>query len=96
VLALSADLPAGVAVPVNVCSGEPHTILDLATELAAAMHGPPPTVVGGARPGDVRHVVASPARAAQRLGFRAAVRFADGVAAFATDPLREPAALTRR
>ena len=75
----------------NVCSGEPHTILDLASELAAAMHGPTPQVVGGARPGDVRHVVADPAYAARALGFRAATSFADGVAAFATDPLRSPA-----
>jgi dTDP-L-rhamnose 4-epimerase len=95
-LALDAELPAGTAVPVNVCSGEPHTVLDLATELAAATGGPAPVVVGGARAGDVRHVVADPARARTRLGFRASVRFADGVAAFATDPLREPAGLTTR
>ena len=41
--------------------------------------------------GDVRHVVADPARAASLLGFRAAVGFAAGVRAFATDPLRVPA-----
>ncbi len=92
-LALGTDRAAGTAVAVNVCSGEPHTIGELATELAAAMDGPTPLIVGGARPGDVRHVVADPARARERLGFRAAVRFADGVAAFATDPLREPAAV---
>lgn len=72
----------------NVCSGEPHTIGDLATELAAAMDGPAPQIVGGARPGDVRHVVADPAYAAAALRFRAATPFASGVAAFATDPLR--------
>ena len=93
VLAMDTALPAGAAVPVNVCSGEPHTILDLARALAAATGGPAPVVTGGARPGDVRHVVADPARAAQRLGFRAAVRFGDGITAFATDPLRDPAAL---
>ena len=48
-------------------------------------------IVGGARPGDVRHVVADPARARSLLGFRAAVGFAAGVRAFATDPLRAPA-----
>ena len=48
-------------------------------------------VVGGARPGDVRHIVADPARARALLGFRAAVGFAEGVRAFATDPLRAPA-----
>jgi dTDP-L-rhamnose 4-epimerase len=90
-LALAAD-HAGFAAA-NVCSGEPHTIGDLATELAAAMGGKPPVVVGGARPGDVRHVVADPALARRMLGFRAEVRFADGVAAFATAPLRDPAGL---
>jgi dTDP-L-rhamnose 4-epimerase len=92
VRALGTDRRGGTAEAINVCSGEPHTILDLATELAGAMDGPAPVIVGGARPGDVRHVVADPARARDRIGFQAAVRFADGVAAFATDPLRESAA----
>ena len=74
----------------NVCSGEPHTVGDLARELARAMDGPEPEIVGGARPGDVRHVVADPAFARERLGFRARTSFAEGVAAFATDPLRSP------
>jgi dTDP-L-rhamnose 4-epimerase len=69
---------------VNVCSGEPHTVADLADALAAAMGGPAPVVVGGARPGDVRHVVASPQRAADLLGFRASVGFVDGVKGLAT------------
>ncbi len=94
VLALASWPATGVLEPLNVCSGEPHTVGELASTLAAAMDGPAPVVVGGARPGDVRHVVADPARAAARLGFRAAVRFADGVAAFATDELRAPAAIT--
>jgi dTDP-L-rhamnose 4-epimerase len=79
----------------NVCSGEPHTVGELAAELARAMGGPAPQVVGGARPGDVRHVVADPSFARERLGFRARVAFADGVAAFATDPLRAPVSLPR-
>ena len=37
----------------------------------------------------VRHVTADPARAAELLGYRARTRFADGIAAFATDPLRD-------
>jgi dTDP-L-rhamnose 4-epimerase len=89
-LALSAEPPFGRCVPVNVCSGHPHTVGELATELARAMSGPAPEVVGGARPGDVRHVTADPARAAELLGYRAQVPFAEGVARFATDPLREP------
>jgi dTDP-L-rhamnose 4-epimerase len=83
----------GAMIPVNICSGEPHTVGELAAALAVASGGPEPRVIGGARPGDVRHVVADPANAQRLLGFRATVRFADGIAAFATDPLREPAGL---
>lgn len=90
VLALHTDIPDGSLVPVNVCSGEPHTIGDLAHALAATIDGPAPQIVGGARPGDVRHVVADPARARELLGFHAETSFADGVKAFATAPLRAP------
>ncbi|WP_200212967.1 NAD-dependent epimerase/dehydratase family protein [Micromonospora coerulea] len=79
--------------PVNVCSGEPHTVGELAATLAAAMAGPVPLVVGGARSADVRHVVADPRRATDLLSYTARVGFADGITAFATDPLREPAAV---
>jgi dTDP-L-rhamnose 4-epimerase len=89
-LALAAEPPAGRCVPVNVCSGNPHTVGELAVELARAMGGPTPQIVGGARPGDVRHITADPARAAELLGYRAQVSFAEGVTRFATDPLREP------
>ncbi len=92
-LALTAAAPEGM-VPVNVCSGEPHTVGELATALAAAMGGPQPLVVGGARATDVRHVTADPRRAAERLGYTARVGFVEGVTAFATDPLRESAAVT--
>jgi dTDP-L-rhamnose 4-epimerase len=90
-IALTAPAPVDKFAAVNVCSGEPHTVGELAEVLAAAMGGPAPLVVGGARSGDVRHVVASPRRAADLLGFRAKVGFAEGVARFATDPLRSPA-----
>jgi dTDP-L-rhamnose 4-epimerase len=71
----------------NVASGAPRTVLDMATALAACA-GLAPEVVGGYRLGDVRHVVASPARAREALGFSASVSFDDGMRAFATDPLR--------
>jgi dTDP-L-rhamnose 4-epimerase len=91
VLALETDPPGLGLTAVNVCSGAPHTVGELAATLAAAMGGPAPVVVGGARPGDVRHVVADPTRARALLGFSARVGFAEGVRAFATDPLRAPA-----
>jgi dTDP-L-rhamnose 4-epimerase len=82
---------AGRLEAVNVCSGEPHTVGELATTLAGAMGGPAQVVVGGARAGDVRHVVADPVKARTLLEFTAQVSFAHGVAAFAPDELREPA-----
>jgi len=72
----------------NIASGRPATIGEMAAELARAAGGPPPVVTGEFRLGDVRHVVASPARAEAELGFRAAVGLADGVAEFAHAPLR--------
>lgn len=87
-LAVETDLPDGHFEPVNVCSGQPHTIGDLARVLAAATGGPEPVVIGGCRPADVRHVVANPAKAESVLGFRATVEFATGMAAFASEPMR--------
>jgi dTDP-L-rhamnose 4-epimerase len=89
VLALHADQPGFDAL--NVCSGEPHTVGELAAELAEVTGGPAPVTSGGARPGDVRHVVADPAKAMRLLGFRATTSFADGVREFAGAPLRAPA-----
>jgi dTDP-L-rhamnose 4-epimerase len=88
VLALTADPPVPGAL--NVASGTPHTVLDLATEVvAAAGNGaPPPEVVGGYRIGDVRHVFASTERARAQLGFVAQVKFEDGVRELASAPLR--------
>jgi dTDP-L-rhamnose 4-epimerase len=93
--AAAVEAPPGVEGPCNVASGQPHTVLDMAEALVAAVaearpgrRCPAPLVVGGTREGDVRHVVASPARAAEVLGFRARVGFADGMRAFATAPLR--------
>jgi dTDP-L-rhamnose 4-epimerase len=91
VLALTGPTPPGGFAAVNVCSGVPHTVGEFAAVLASAMDGPAPVIVGGARPADVRHVVASPARATELLGFTAQVAFTDGVRAFATDELRPPA-----
>jgi len=74
--------------PLNVASGEPHTVGELAQELSKAFGGDPPVTTGDFRLGDVRHVFASTERAAAELGFRASVSFAEGVREFATAPLR--------
>lgn len=75
---LALEAPAEVRGPLNVASGEPHTLLDMAVALAASA-GLEPEVVGGYRLGDVRHVMASPARAAAVLGFEARVPFEEGM-----------------
>ena len=72
----------------NVASGEPHTVGELATTLSRAVGGPAPVVVGGGRAGDVRHVVADAGRITADLGVAPRIRFAEGMAGFATDPLR--------
>ena len=99
VLALSTttadeSVPAGVVHAYNVASGTPHTVGEMAAELAVAYGGGTvePKITGEYRLGDVRHVVASPEAAARDLGFQAGISFADGVAEFAHAPLRAPAA----
>jgi dTDP-L-rhamnose 4-epimerase len=79
---------------VNVASGSPHTVLEMAAALADGFgpDAPRPVVTGEFRTGDVRHVVASPALARDALGFVARVPFADGMAELAHAPLRAPAA----
>lgn len=73
----------------NVCSGRPVSILDVATALCdAGGDGLAPVITGDYRSGDVRHIVADPARAAESLGFRAGVDPRDGLREFASAPLR--------
>jgi dTDP-L-rhamnose 4-epimerase len=73
----------------NVASGTPRTVLDLARALGDAIPGgPEPVVTGEWRGGDVRHIVASPERAAAALGFSAHEDFAAGMREFATAELR--------
>ena len=86
--ALEAEPPDASLRAYNVASGQPRTVLDMAGALADAFGGPQPQVTGAYRIGDVRHVVASPGRAAEELGFRARVAFEDGMREFATAPLR--------
>jgi dTDP-L-rhamnose 4-epimerase len=73
----------------NVCSGQPISIMEVAKQLCQARDcGVSPVVTGQYRSGDVRHIVADPARAAEVLGFRAAVDPRNGLRDFAFAPLR--------
>jgi dTDP-L-rhamnose 4-epimerase len=87
---LALESPEPVPGAFNIASGDPHTVGEMATALAEAMDGPAPKVVGGSRPGDVRHITASPAVAAEVLGFRAKIGFGEGMREFATATLRDP------
>jgi dTDP-L-rhamnose 4-epimerase len=74
---------------VNVCSGRPISILELAAALCDARGGAlSPVITGQYRSGDVRHIVADPGRAEEVLGFRAAVDPREGLREFAFAPLR--------
>jgi dTDP-L-rhamnose 4-epimerase len=92
VLALTSDVVSGAY---NVASGAPHTVLDMAEALTDAFGegAPKPEVRGGWRLGDVRHIVASPRRAAEELGFIAEIGFEAGMAEFAHAPQRAAAAV---
>lgn len=88
-----AALTCGVAWngPLNVASGRPCTLLEMARVLCDADgRGLRPEVVGGYRLGDVRHVVADPSLARRAIGFDAETGTWSGLTAFATDPLRQP------
>ena len=89
ILALTAPEPVPGAF--NVASGTARTVLEMARALARACDAPPeaaPRVTGEWRAGDVRHVVASPARAAEGIGFVAREDFEAGMGEFASAPLR--------
>jgi dTDP-L-rhamnose 4-epimerase len=89
VLALTVTAP--VAGAYNIASGRPCTLLEMAWALHGTHAAPPlePVVTGAYRRGDVRHIVASPRRAEQVLGFRARVAPADGLRRFVREPLRD-------
>lgn len=73
----------------NVASGEPVSIRQVAERVAAGTgRDLAPEITGGYRPGDVRHIVASPERARAELGFAAQVTPEEGLREFATAPLR--------
>jgi dTDP-L-rhamnose 4-epimerase len=85
----------------NVCSGTPRGVGEIAHALCAA-HGdgaPPVEVTGEYRLGDVRHVFASAALAADELGFVAQEDFTAAVAELADEhrmnPARETASAQR-
>ncbi len=89
---LALDTP-GAGGPFNVASGNPRTLLEMADHLCRSSGtGLRPQVTRRFRMSDVRHVFASPLRAADKLGFLAEVGFESGMAEFMSAPLRTGAA----
>jgi dTDP-L-rhamnose 4-epimerase len=88
--ALALASPEAYHGPLNVASGRPRSVGELAGALAdaAGPSVPRPIVTGEWRAGDVRHVFASPERARTELGFAADEDFAAGLAEFAALPPR--------
>jgi dTDP-L-rhamnose 4-epimerase len=83
--------PVGSDGPYNIATGDPRSVFEMAMAVTTATgpSAPAPVVVGGARLGDVRHVFASPERAAAMFDFRACVPFAEGMSRFAHEQLRQ-------
>ncbi|TQN30961.1 dTDP-L-rhamnose 4-epimerase [Haloactinospora alba] len=79
----------------NTGSGEPHTVGDMARQLADSHGGPHPRFTGEYRLGDVRHITASSQRIRDELGWRARVGFAEGMAEFARAEQRPAASPAR-
>jgi dTDP-L-rhamnose 4-epimerase len=90
VLALTSTVP--VDGPLNVSSGTPRRVGELASALHAVAYpgAPAPLITGEFRMGDVRHVFADPGRAERELEFHAREDFHLGMAEMA-DELRSAA-----
>lgn len=86
-LSISAELPGFTAL--NVSSGQPITIGEVASALSDACDGPTPAITGQYRSGDVRHIVASPELAREAIGFDALTGPVEGLREFADAPLRD-------
>jgi len=80
----------GLAGPVNVATGQPRSVGQMAAALVAAAgpSAPPPRVTGAYRRGDVRHVFAAVDHARMALGFDASIGLEEGMRDFATAQLR--------
>jgi dTDP-L-rhamnose 4-epimerase len=92
IAAIDVDAEPGAFHPVNVCSGQPITIVEVATAIANAFGptSPRPVITGDYRMGDVRHVVASPVLARGWLGFEARIASSVGLADVANEPEPPP------
>jgi dTDP-L-rhamnose 4-epimerase len=67
-------------VALNIGTGEPRTVLDVANVLASTMDKDiAPEILGNFRTGDIRHCFADTTAAIETIGFKATTTFEDGV-----------------
>jgi dTDP-L-rhamnose 4-epimerase len=77
---LAMERPEADGMALNVGSGEPISIREIATVLARALGTHiPAEITGKYRAGDIRHCFADIGKAARVLGYKPRVRFADGI-----------------
>lgn len=77
-------------VPLNIASGHPITMWEVASIMAKSRGGPDPVVTGSYLLADARHIVADPERARRALGFTAQISPGQGLAALAAPQWRPP------
>lgn len=79
---LLAEESASAAAPVvNICSGQPTAVKELAAAIAARFHPAPAIVRTEARLGDIKRSLGDPSAAARLLGWRPGVSLDDGLGA---------------
>jgi dTDP-L-rhamnose 4-epimerase len=78
-----AQRPQSGFVPLNIASGRPITLWEVASIMSRACGGPAPVVSGQYRITDARHIVANPERARRTVDFAAAIAPDRGLADYA-------------
>ncbi|MBF6171368.1 NAD-dependent epimerase/dehydratase family protein [Nocardia blacklockiae] len=74
-------------VPLNIASGHPITVWEVASIMSRARNGPEPVVSGQYRITDIRHIVADPERARRALRFTPRIPPDQGLADYAKPAL---------
>jgi UDP-glucose 4-epimerase len=72
--AASADAPV-----VNLCTGQPTTVRELADHISALAERAPPVEHAGARAADIRRSIGDPAEADRRLGWKPRIDLPEGL-----------------
>ncbi|WP_405179674.1 NAD-dependent epimerase/dehydratase family protein [Nocardia sp. NBC_01377] len=75
-------------VPLNIASGHPVTLYQVASTMSRACGGQAPVVTGQYRLADIRHFVGDPERAKRAIDFTANIAPVPGLAEFATSTVK--------